>query len=430
MKNESGSRLALLDRDGTINKEVNLLHDIRQLQLLEGAAEGIRLLNQNGFKVAIVTNQPVVARGLCSEDDVKKVNVLLLELLEKEGAKVDAVYYCPHHPEQGHSGANDPKYRKICDCRKPKPGMLITASKDFGIAKENCFMVGDHDRDIEGGKNFGCTTIFVKTGQIDSESKLNTKPDHVSKNLLEAAKLMVSLPMSDMKNVKAVIVAGGLGTRLGHHTRNVPKPMILVRGKPVLEHIIIHLKKYGITEIILCVGYLGEKIQAYFGDGAKFGVKIFYCFEKELLGTGGAIKQAEKFLDPNETFAMVYGDLLLEMDLEKLIKYHKEKCGLGTLTVHKSSHPYDSDILELAPDGRIIKFLGKPKKGDVFENISNAGVYCFEPSILKYFPDGVSMLDKEVLPSVIVRGGKLFAYKTNEHIHDMGTMDRLEKVRK
>ncbi len=228
-----------------------------------------------------------------------------------------------------------------------------------------------------------------------------------------------------------VILAGGLGTRLGNETKQVPKPMIKIKGKPVLEYIILYLKKYGIIKIIICAGYLGEKIQEYFGNGAKFGVSIKYSFEKELLGTGGAIKKIEPLLLADSSgFVMVYGDLLVDMDLAKLIKYHKEKGGLGTLTVHESSHPYDSDILELDSSGLIIKFLGKPKKGDVFENISNAGVYCFEQSILKYFPDGVSMLDKEVLPCVINKGGKLFAYHTNEKVSDMGTPDRLEKVRK
>jgi NDP-sugar pyrophosphorylase family protein len=227
--------------------------------------------------------------------------------------------------------------------------------------------------------------------------------------------------------MKAVIIAGGLGKRLGELTRAVPKPMIEVDGKPVLEHLIIHLKEQGISDIIICSGYLSGKIHERFGDGKGLGVRIEYAVEKELLGTGGALKNIEGKVEG--TFLVVYGDLIVEMDLRKLVAYHKSKGGLGTLTVHESSHPYDSDILEVAPDGLITRFLGKPKHGQRFENISNAGVYVFEASVLKYFPTGVSMLDKSVLPSVIEKGGRLFAYSTKERVMDMGTIDRLEKCR-
>jgi NDP-sugar pyrophosphorylase family protein len=227
--------------------------------------------------------------------------------------------------------------------------------------------------------------------------------------------------------MKAVIIAGGLGKRLGHLTSEVPKPMLDVKGKPVLEHMILYLKKHGITDIIICIGYLHHKVQERFGDGSTFGVKITYSIEKELLGTGGALKQVEGLIDG--TFILVYGDLIIDMDIAKLIAFHKSKGGLGTLTVHASDHPHDSDLVEVGQDGSIIRFIGKPKEGQKFVNITNAGVYCFERPILKYFPTGVSMLDKEVLPSVLSKGGKLFAYFTKETVHDMGTMDRLERVR-
>jgi mannose-1-phosphate guanylyltransferase / phosphomannomutase len=186
-----GGFLVFLDRDGTINDEVDLLCDAKKLKLIRGAAEGIRLLNGKGIKVAIVTNQPVVARGLCSEDDVKKINSQLIEMLEKEGAHIDAVYYCPHHPETSHQEANDPRYRIECGCRKPKTGMLEEASKRFGIPSQRCFMVGDSTRDVQTAKNFGCVSILVKTGYGGKDGKFDAKPDHFCKDLLEASKLVV-----------------------------------------------------------------------------------------------------------------------------------------------------------------------------------------------------------------------------------------------
>jgi histidinol-phosphate phosphatase family protein len=185
--------LVFLDRDGTIIDEADLLCDPKKLRLIHGAAEGIKLLNSKGVRVAIVTNQPVVARGLCSEDDVKAINSHLLRMLKKESAKIDAVYYCPHHPEKNHPEANDPKYRRECGCRKPKTGMLEEASRRFGIPSDKCFMIGDSTRDVQTARNFNCVSILVKTGYGGNDTKFDAKPDHVCKDLLEAAKLVVSL---------------------------------------------------------------------------------------------------------------------------------------------------------------------------------------------------------------------------------------------
>jgi histidinol-phosphate phosphatase family protein len=181
--------LALIDRDGTINEEVDLLHHESGLALIPGAANGIKLLNSHGVKVAVVTNQPVVARGLCTEEDVRQINKKLEGLLAKEGAHVDAIYYCPHHPEQHPEG--DPKYRTDCYCRKPKTGMLEEASKKFDVPPERCFMIGDSTRDMAAGKSFGCTTILVRTGYGGKDGKYDATPDYTCGNLYEAAKLVV-----------------------------------------------------------------------------------------------------------------------------------------------------------------------------------------------------------------------------------------------
>lgn len=231
--------------------------------------------------------------------------------------------------------------------------------------------------------------------------------------------------MKGLVGMKGVIVAGGLGTRLGPLTKKLPKGLVMVQGKPVLEHQILWLARYGIKDIVICAGYMAERIQAHFGDGSTLGVRIEYSMEKELLGTGGALRQAAPLL--SDRFIMMYGDLLGGMDLRKLVEFHAAKGGLGTLTVHESDHPYDSDIVAVTPDWEITRFLGKPKPGDKFANISNAGVYCLEKAILKYFPDGKSMLDKEALPGVLKKGGKLYAYLTREAILDIGTPERLKK---
>ncbi len=183
--------LALVDRDGTINEEVDLLHHESRLVLIPEAAKGIGLLNSHGIKVAIVTNQPVVARGMCSEEDVQRINKKLAELLGREGARIDAVYYCPHHPD--HHPEGNPEYRKECYCRKPKTGMLEEASKKFHVPPERCFMIGDSTRDIAAGRDFGCRTILVGTGYGGRDGRYTAAPDYACGNLYEAAKLVVSL---------------------------------------------------------------------------------------------------------------------------------------------------------------------------------------------------------------------------------------------
>ena len=180
-------KLALfLDRDGTINKEVNFLKDPSQLVLINGSAEAIREANELGLKVIVFTNQSGIARGYLTESDLELIHKKLNELLSKEGAKVDAYYYCPHHPTEGNG-----KYRVDCDCRKPKGGMLIKASKDFGIDLKNSFVVGDRCIDIKAGKSVGAVTILVLTGYGKDELKrCEGEPDFVAENLKEAVEII------------------------------------------------------------------------------------------------------------------------------------------------------------------------------------------------------------------------------------------------
>ncbi len=451
-KNASKSRLLVfLDRDGTINEDTNHIHRLDQLVLLPRSAAAIRKLNEFGARVVIITNQSVVARGMCSEKEVEAINQRLVDILTGLGAKIDGVYYCPHHKEK----AIIAKYKVECLCRKPKTRMLETAAKRFGITPDNCVFIGDMSTDIQTGKNFGCKTILVRTGFAGSDKRYDAKADLECDDLYDAVekitktdfmrqeakhKTLDSKPerlnlrpetgnwKQETPSPIALIVAGGLGTRLASITKKVPKPMIEVKGKPILEYQIEHLKRCGITDIVISIGYLGHKIEGYFGNGTRFGVNITYSWEKEPLGTGGAVKLAEPFI-AKRRFVLVYGDLLFDFDINDLIQFHEKKGGLGTLTVQASTHPYDCDILEVDKDKMIVRFIGKPKHGDKFKNISNAGVYCFESEVLKYFPNGISMLDRDVLPKVVKEGGKLYTFMVKKEVHDLGTLDRLKKVR-
>jgi len=178
-----------LDRDGTINEDVNFLSSPEQLVLIDGSAEAIRLANEIGLKVIVFTNQSGIARGYFTEEDLKKIHKRLDEMLAEKGARIDAYYYCPHHPTEGNGN-----YKVECECRKPKDGMLKKASREKNIDLKNSFVVGDRCIDIEAGKAAGATTILVLTGcgreELERCSEKNLKPDFVAQNLKEAIEIV------------------------------------------------------------------------------------------------------------------------------------------------------------------------------------------------------------------------------------------------
>lgn len=158
---QNKQKAIFLDRDGTINKYVGFLRNIDEFELLDGVAAAIKMINQSGYLAIVVTNQPVIARGEVSLEELEAIHNKMETLLGEEGAYVDAIYYCPHHPDKGFEGER-PEYKKICDCRKPKPGMLIKAAKDYNIDLKESWMIGDGLNDIEAGKAAGCRTALLK----------------------------------------------------------------------------------------------------------------------------------------------------------------------------------------------------------------------------------------------------------------------------
>jgi len=184
------NRAIFLDRDGVITQEPpHYTHKLSQLELISKSADAIRLLNENGFVVIVASNQAGIAYGYYREEDAILFNQAMKENLVKEGAYIDAIYYCPHHPE-----AKIQRYRVDCDCRKPKPGMLIRAEKELNIDLEQSYIVGDKLSDIEAGKRAGCKTIMVRTGQGVGESKGNhIECNHVADDLYDAVKYILHL---------------------------------------------------------------------------------------------------------------------------------------------------------------------------------------------------------------------------------------------
>ena len=169
-----------LDRDGTINKYVGFLRDIYDFELLPGVAEAIRKINESGYLAIVITNQPVIARGEVTWEQLEEIHNKMETLLGKEGAYLDAIYFCPHHPDKGFEG-EIPELKIDCDCRKPKPGLIYKAAEEFNIDLSQSWMVGDGKNDILAGKNAGCKTALIGSNDFDQNISINSLQEFVEK---------------------------------------------------------------------------------------------------------------------------------------------------------------------------------------------------------------------------------------------------------
>lgn len=235
------------------------------------------------------------------------------------------------------------------------------------------------------------------------------------------------------KSVKtAVILAGGKGERLRPLTESLPKPMIEIHGKPLLQHQIELLRQYDVSSIYILTGYLGDIISDYFGEGDIFDVNISYVHERFPLGTAGAVKQLEsiKGFPLDQDFFLVYGDVFFDVKLDDFISYHRQKNGAATLTVHPSDHPHDSDLVALDENFAITRIIRKPHNDKYAPNMANAGVYILSSTVFDYIsPEKMSDFMKDIFPQMITSGETVYAYKTAEYLKDMGTLQRLKKVK-
>ena len=231
-----------------------------------------------------------------------------------------------------------------------------------------------------------------------------------------------------MKNIDvAVIMAGGKGSRLRSITNDeIPKPMVPVDGKPLLEYQVEKLKAYGIKKIVMIVGHLGEKIVDHFKDGKDFGVEIDYIFEKEPLGTAGAFYYLKDKTDAKD-FMLVFGDVFFDMDFDRMEDFHFKNSALTTLLAHPNGHPYDSDLIQTDDTGRVIGFDSKHNVRDYwYDNMVNAGMYIINRKLLDLVKEPVKTdFEKDILANQVELGANIYAYHTPEYVKDVGTVDRI-----
>jgi len=225
-----------------------------------------------------------------------------------------------------------------------------------------------------------------------------------------------------------VILAGGKGTRLKEVSGNLPKPMVPVLGKPLLQHLIEQCVEYGITDIKLLVSYKKEVIEDYFGDGDQYGATIQYIVEDTPRGTAGALMDALPELD--EQFLVVYGDTFFDIDLGSFWKFHQDQAGDASIFLHPNDHPHDSDLVEVNSDLQVQKIHPYPHDNQWRQNLVNAAVYMFNKGALQGvdFASDRPDIAKELFPLMLESKKKLYGYISTEYIKDMGTPKRLSKV--
>ena len=222
--------------------------------------------------------------------------------------------------------------------------------------------------------------------------------------------------------MKAVIMAGGFGTRIQPLTSNLPKPMIPLMNRPIMLHIVELLKKHHITDLVMLLYHQPNVIKNFFRDGADFGVKITYVTPIEDLGTAGAVKYAEKFLD--ERFLIISGDLLTDFNLKKIIDFHEDRKALATITLTSVKDPLQFGVVITDKDKRITQFLEKPGWGEVISDTINTGIYLLEPEIFKYIPSGENFdFSQDLFPLLLKNHEALYGLTVKGYWRDIGNTD-------
>jgi mannose-1-phosphate guanylyltransferase/phosphomannomutase len=227
--------------------------------------------------------------------------------------------------------------------------------------------------------------------------------------------------------MKGMILAAGEGRRLRPLTDLIPKPMLPIAGRPLLEHTITHLRDCGITDLAINLFHLPNAVIDYFGDGGRWGVHLRYSVEEQLVGSAGGVKRLQAFFD--DTFVVFYGDLLTQADLRPMIDWHYRAGVLATMALYQVPDPWNRGIVQLNSTGHIVRFAEKPPPEQVFSNLANAGIYVLEPKVLDWIPAGqVYDFGHDVFPNLLAQGVKIAGYELKDRLIDIGLPEKYEEA--
>jgi mannose-1-phosphate guanylyltransferase/phosphomannomutase len=229
--------------------------------------------------------------------------------------------------------------------------------------------------------------------------------------------------------MKAVVMAGGEGSRLRPITSNRPKPLVPVCNSPIMEHILTLLKRHGVTEVVTTLHYLADEIQGYFGDGSDFGVKMEYSIEDTPLGTAGSVKKAEEHIRSKDPFLIISGDALTDCDLTKAIEFHRAKKSLATLILYRVATPLDFGVVITDEEGRVVRFLEKPGWSEVFSDTVNTGMYILEPEIFELMESGRNYdWSGDIFPRLLEEGKAIYGFVMDEYWCDVGSLTQYREA--
>jgi mannose-1-phosphate guanylyltransferase len=227
--------------------------------------------------------------------------------------------------------------------------------------------------------------------------------------------------------MKAIMLIGGLGTRLRPLTLTTPKPLLPIENQPFLAYQLAFLHRYGFQEIILCTSYRSEEFHKTLGDGSRYGVKLHYVHEKAPLGTGGAIKNAEIHVD--NTVLVCNGDILMDLNLEQLVDFHRHKKALATIALTRVEDPTAYGVIQTDSAGRILQFIEKPAPEEVVSHMINAGVYVFEKEVFAMIPQGsVCSVERDIYPQMLAQKDPFFALHLAGYWLDVGTLEKYHQA--
>lgn len=408
-----------LDRDGVINEEVHLLHKISDLKLIKGSREAIAVLNKLKIPVFLISNQTVLARGLATYEEFKKIHQKLINLLSEKNAHLDGVIYCFHSEK-----ADIKEYRKTCKFRKPSPGMILEIEKRLKKVFRQTFVVGDQARDILMANKANAISILVKTGHAGEDFFYKANPDIEVPSLQEAVRTIVNI--INNQNVSGVVLAGGKGTRLKKLTKNFKKELLKIGEKPLIVWQINNLLKNGIINILITLCHNHEVVTKYLKDNFKLPINTF--IETVPLGTAGSLKFISGKL--MNDFFVIYGDVINNVKLDSVLKEHKKNHALCTLVVRESDHPEDSDLINFDKQQKVTMFTPKPHNQT--QGFGNCGIMIMNKSIVDNLPDKEKIdFMKDIIPYCINKNrAYVYILTESEYVKDVGTPERYEQANK
>jgi mannose-1-phosphate guanylyltransferase len=277
--------------------------------------------------------------------------------------------------------------------------------------------------------------VYAPIADIGQQEDIHMALDHVIADTLR--RWLTEIAQRLAQPPQALILAAGEGTRLQPYTRDRPKPMVPIGGRPLLEHTLSWLARYGVHDIAVNLHYCPQAIPQHFGDGTAYGAHLHYAREEHLLGTAGAVRNLGDFLD-GRPLVVVYGDVLTDLDLSALLTYHHEKAtgdpaAKMTLSLYPMPNPTEVGLVEMGPDGRVTRFQEKPRPEDVFGDLANAGVLVLEPEILAQIPpDTFYDFGHHVLPKLLAAGTPVYGWVIPQETYllDIGTLEKYAQAQR